>query len=104
MPAHRPGAGRTGAAVSAQTLDRPELVDPADLVCVGQIAQRTGHSRSVIYHWRSNYRGLYPRFPEPIAQHGQWLVFHWPEVAGWVERRFGGRPDWRVCFEDVLDL
>ena len=85
--------------MSAQALERAGLVDPADLVSIKQIARRLGLSPRSVYHWRHDHHGLYPGFPRPVAEDGQWLVFLWSEVEAWVERRRGGgRP---ACVEDL---
>ena len=60
-------------------------VDVSDLVGAAEIAQRLGIDVSAVHKWRQRYDD----FPEPVARLRAGLVWAWPDVAQWVERRRG---------------
>jgi predicted DNA-binding transcriptional regulator AlpA len=58
-------------------------LDP-DLVGIGDIAQRTGHSRQNVLQWVNGERNGGRSFPAPEGTAGRSLVWRWADVNDWL--------------------
>jgi len=58
--------------------------DRAELVSGAEIARRLGVSRERVRQWAANPN---LRFPASVGRVGQSVVWEWPPVAAWSERR-----------------
>jgi predicted DNA-binding transcriptional regulator AlpA len=73
-------------------------VDVDNLVGAAEIAEKLGVERTVVHNWRRRSAPVgMPDFPDPIAELGRFLVWHWPDVESWaratgrLRRQKGGR-------------
>ena len=59
------------------------LVDPAELVSVGDIARQYGITNQAVCNWSARY----PDFPKPVARPGSGQLFLRPAVERWYDAR-----------------
>jgi len=62
---------------------RPDLIDPEDIVGIGEIAEIAGVSTAAVANWRTRARG----FPEPLFVKKAGPFFSRRAVRGWLKRR-----------------